>query len=152
MGRHVFGHVYAHVYTREVRSRCRRVVFTGTRYVYARGINRRNFESAPWIDAPARRGSVLLMDAALIHERGSLVFFGPEHADGERRGLDLRALSDATLRFDLAVGVRRRRAPKMSRCHGCTHQLPAVFPSPAALLFLVQTKMFAHRITLSDPN
>ena len=35
------------------------------------------------------------------------------HADGERRGLDrIRALSDATLRFDLALGVRRRHAPK----------------------------------------
>ena len=51
-----------------------------------------------------------------------LFFFISEHADGERRGAcaDLkgpkdtshRDLSDATVRFDLALGVRRRHAPK----------------------------------------
>ena len=38
------------------------------------------------------------------------------HADGKRRGLDrIGALSDATLRFDLALGVRRRHAPKFTQ-------------------------------------
>ena len=45
-----------------------------------------------------------------------------EHADGQRRGpvpiwkeskdASRRDLSDAALRFDLALGVRRRHAPK----------------------------------------
>ena len=58
------------------------------------------------------------------HVRLFLFFFVniSGHTDGERRGavLDLNApegtsrrdLSDATLRFDLAPGVRRRRSPK----------------------------------------
>ena len=34
---------------------------------------------------------------------------------GDFRGMPLRALSDATLRFDLALGVRRRHAPKVAK-------------------------------------
>ena len=55
--------------------------------------------------------------------QGTSFFFEiSAHADGERRGtrVDLniredtshRDLSDATLRFELALGVRRRLAPK----------------------------------------
>ena len=37
------------------------------------------------------------------------------HAAVERKPRPLRALSDATLRFDLALGVRRRHAPKVAK-------------------------------------
>ena len=61
-------------------------------------------------------------NAAGVRQRAERHFFFSEHADGERRGpvvdpkvskgTSYRDLSDATLRLDLALGVRRRRGPK----------------------------------------